>query len=133
MGPPNVFAGLAVNLLVPLMGIFGFRLLCREMYKSEIPFPPYISYFVLFSAFGGWLLVILTNLFWVWSGMASLGVFFLVLIGPFVTAGVALSLYGRRELSNFHLSAFIASIAYTFLMVVLLIACIGFGPNGIAK
>jgi hypothetical protein len=65
--------------------------------------------------------------------MASLGVFFLVLIVPFVTAGVALSQYSQRELSKFHMSAFIASIAYTVLMVVLLVACIGFGPNGVVK
>jgi hypothetical protein len=133
MHEPNILAGIAVNFLVPILGIILFMFVCRRMWKIKVPSPPVISYFILFGAFGGWLVVILTGLFWVWSGMASLGVFFLVLIVPFVTAGVALSQYSQRELSKFHMSAFIASIAYTVLMVVLLVACIGFGPNGVVK
>jgi hypothetical protein len=130
MREPNILAGIAVNVLVPILGIIVFRFLCRRMWQAKIPSPPFISYFILFGAFGGWLVVILTDWFWVWSGMASIGVFFLVLIVPFITAGVALSLYGRRSLSKFHLNAFVASIGYTALMLALLIACIGFGPNG---
>ena len=35
--------------------------------------------------------MVLTALFWKWSGMASIGVFGLVLVAPFVTAALALS------------------------------------------
>ena len=57
-------------------------------------------------------MVVLTALFWQWSGLASLGVAALILVAPFATAGVALSLRKRRALSAFHRSAYLASIFY---------------------
>jgi hypothetical protein len=81
------------------------------------PTPPFLSYFILFATFGGWLMVGLTALFWKWSGMASLGVFSLVLVAPFVTAGAAFSLRSRHTLSGFHRNAYIASVAYSALML----------------
>jgi hypothetical protein len=104
---------IGVNLLVPLLGVVAFALLCRRMQRRDIQSPPYFSYFILFATFGGWLMVCLTALFWKWSGMASLGVFSLMLVAPFLTAGIAFSLRNRRSLSAFHRSAYVASIAYS--------------------
>jgi len=109
----NWVAAVGIHLLVLLLGMIVFALLCRRMRRTHIPSPPFVSYFILFATFGGWLMVCLTALFWNWSGMASLGVFSLILVAPFVTAGVAFSLRNRRTLSAFHRSAYVASLAYS--------------------
>ena len=89
------------------------------MLRTHIQSPLFFYYFILFATYGGWLMVLLTALFWEWSG-ASLGVFYLVLVAPFVTAGVTFSLRGSYALSVFHRVAYIASMAYSGLMVVTL-------------
>jgi hypothetical protein len=113
-------AAIGVNFLVPLLGVIALALLCRRMRRAQVQSPPFFSYFILFAAFGGWLVVGLTALFWKWSGMASLGVFSLILVAPFVTAEVALSLRNRRAFSAFHQSAYVASIAYSALTLMTL-------------
>jgi hypothetical protein len=114
----KIIAAIGVNLVIPLLGVIAYGLLCRRMWRMQIASPPFLSYFILFATFGGWLMVLLTALFWEWSGMASLGVFYLVLIAPFLTAFLAWKLNGRRALSGFHQSAFVASISYSCLIVV---------------
>ncbi len=57
--------------------------------------------------------------------MHSIGVFYLVLVAPIVTAGVALSLHRYYGLSFFHRAAYITSIAYSGLMLVTLMVWIG--------
>jgi fructose-specific phosphotransferase system IIC component len=109
----NWVAAIGIYFFIPLLGVIVFALLCRWMRRTHLQSPPFLSYFILFATFGGWLLVCLTALFWKWSGMASLGVFSLVLVAPFVTAGVAFSLRSRRALSGFHRYAYIASVAYS--------------------
>jgi hypothetical protein len=111
-------AAIGINFLLPMLGVIVFGLLCRRMQRTHIPSPPFFSYFVLFATFGGWLMVFLTALFWKWSGMASLGVLSLILVAPFVTAGAAFSLRNRCALSDFHQSAYMASVAYSALTLV---------------
>jgi hypothetical protein len=115
---PHVIVGIGVNIVVPLLGLIAFVLLCRKMRHANIESPPVFYFFILFATCGGWLMVLLTALFWEWSGMASLGVFYLVLVAPFVTAGIAFSLRRRRALSVFHRAAYVASVVYSGLMVV---------------
>ena len=107
-----MIAFIGIHVLVPLLGLTVLALLCRRMQRTHIQSPPFLSWLVLFATFGGWLMVCLTALFWQWSGMASLGVAMLVLVAPFVTAGVAISLRSRQTLSTFHRGAYFASIAY---------------------
>jgi hypothetical protein len=116
----KVVAAIGVNILVPLLGVIVFALLCRRMWRKHVQSPPFFSYFILFATFGGWLVVLLTALFWEWSGMASLGVFYLVFVAPFVTAGVAFSLRRCLALSIFHRVAYIASMVYSGLMLITL-------------
>ena len=114
--------GLCVNLLPPLVGLLGFTFLCISMRRANILSPPFISYLLLFVMYGGWLLVLLTSIFWKWSGMASLGVLFLVLVAPFVTAFLGWRLYQRRCLSRFHRAAFVASVSYTCVIILAVVA-----------
>ena len=125
MALSKVLTAVAIHLLVPFVGAIAFLLLCRRMSRADISSPPYFSWFVLFGTFGGWLLVVLTALFWEWSGMASIGVFGLVLVAPFVTAALALSLRTRRALSRFHQGAFATSAAYSGLMLVIVLSWLG--------
>jgi hypothetical protein len=48
--------------------------------------PPVVPFFVLFFTLGGWLLVLLTAWFSEWSGLASLGMSYLIFIAPVLTA-----------------------------------------------
>jgi len=118
-------AAIGVNILVPLLGVILFVLLCRRIRRARIQPPPFGQYFILFVAYGGWLMVLLTALFWEWSGIASLGFFYLVLIAPFLTAGAAFSLRRRYASSVFHRVAFIASLVYSGLMVVTIAVWLG--------
>ena len=112
--------GIVVNLVVPLIGVGIYLRLCRKMWRSQIQSPPFISYFFLFVNFGGCLLIVLTALFWEWSGMASLGFCYLLLVSPFVSGAIAWTLYRRREISRFHRAGYVAGLVYEVLVVVLL-------------
>jgi hypothetical protein len=120
MSVSKIIAEIGVNLLAPLLGVLVYVLLCRRMQRANIQSPPGVQYALLFLTYGGWLLVLLTSLFWEWSGMASLGVFYLVLAAPFIMAGAAFSLRRSYGLSVFHRVAFISSIVYSALAVIAL-------------
>jgi hypothetical protein len=116
----KIIAGIGVNILVPLLGIIIFVLVCRRMWGMHVQSPPFFAYFIFFATFGGWLVVFLTGLFWEWSGMASLGVFYLLFVAPFLTAGAAFSLRRRHALSIFHRVAYIANMIYSGLAMITL-------------
>jgi hypothetical protein len=80
--------------------------------------PPAVPFFVLFFTLGGWLLVLLTAWFWEWSGLASLGMLYLIFIAPVLTAVLSWRLRAQRNLSKFHTCAFYLSGAYTCFIVV---------------
>lgn len=125
MTPVEIVTGITIHLLVPLIGVALFVSLCLYMRRVGIPSPPTATFFMLFFAGGGWLLVALTALFWEWSGMASLGVFFLVLAMPWVTAVAAWRLHSKRSLSSVHRVAFVGSLGYSGLMLGLMLAWTG--------
>jgi hypothetical protein len=112
----TLLTAIAIHSFVPFAGLVAFVLLCRRMWQSNIPSPPYLAWFVLFATFGGWLLVALTALFWEWSGMASIGILALAFVAPLMTTAVAWRLRTGRALSHFHRRAFAASAAYSVVM-----------------
>jgi hypothetical protein len=93
-----------IHLIVPLTGLAAFYFLTRKIRSDGIADPTLIiSLFLMFATFGGLLLVALTRLFWFWSGMASLGTFYLILGAPFVMGVISyLNFKGRHE-SVYHL------------------------------
>src|SRR6185437_1996033 len=54
----------------------------------------------------------LTALFWKWSGMATLGLAYLILAAPILTLGLAVALYRRPRISSYHTAAFWMSVGY---------------------
>ena len=106
-----------VNFVVPLVGVGIFLRLRERMRDQQIERPPIVALFIIFATYGGLLMVILTVLFWRWSGMASLGVFYLVLVAPVAMIVLAIMLYRERRLSPYHLGSFIASGVYPCVVV----------------
>ena len=118
MPVPKIIAAVGVNILVPLLGVIVFILLCRRMKRTHIQSPPFLYYFILFATYGGWLMVLLTALFWEWSGMASFGMLYLLLVAPVLTGVMFWKLRSKRTLSTFHQCAFLLSGAYTCFVIV---------------
>lgn len=113
--------GILMHVFFPVLVLYAFAELRWSMEEKEIESPPTGYLLVLLVTYGGWLMVGLTAFFWYWSGMASLGLLYLVLVAPFVTLVMAIMLYRRRGESAFHRAAFLASVAYTCVVGCLII------------
>jgi hypothetical protein len=125
MTQSQIAKALAIHIAVPLLGVVLFLLLCSRMKRAGVTAPPFVPWFILFFSIGGWLLVALTALYWEWSGMASLGVSFLILVAPCLTVASAWWLHRKRSVSAFHCFAFLGSIGYSGLMFVLVLTWAG--------
>jgi hypothetical protein len=113
----ELIRAIVVNFVVPLVGLGLFLRLRERMHDQQIERPPVVPLFIIFATYGGLLMVVLTVLFWRWSGMASLGVFYLVLIAPIAMTVLAVILYRKRRLSPYHFGSFIASGVYPCVIV----------------
>ena len=80
----EVVAAVSIHLLIPVLGLVMFVLLIRFMHRTNVPDPPSVEYSGLFTIIGGWLLIVLTDLFWLWSGMASIGMGYLLIMAPII-------------------------------------------------
>jgi hypothetical protein len=76
---------------------------------------------ILFFTYGGWLLVLLTVSLWYWSGLALLGLIYLMVVAPIVLIGLAVYLRPRRTKSPFHRAAFAASAGYVIIPAAVLV------------
>jgi hypothetical protein len=109
---------LFIYVVTPIVGLLAYWALLRKMRNVNVVSPPEIPFFILFFTLGGCLTVLLTVWFWEWSGLASLGVFYLIFIAPALTAFFSWRLRVDRTRSKFHAWAFYLSVAYTCLIVV---------------
>lgn len=112
----EIIIALLIHLIIPALGLFLFLKLISKMKLENIISPPILEYFIIFSTYGGLLLVILTSLFWKWSGLASLGTFYLLLGAPFLLGFIAHQQYKKRKISKYHFKAFQISILYFILV-----------------
>jgi hypothetical protein len=103
---------LIIYLFIPLFGLFSYLRLIRRAEKEKINNLPKLELFILFSTYGGLLLVVLTQIFWEWSGMASLGMIYLVIFAPITMAVTAALNFKKRFLSKYHLCVYRASLLY---------------------
>jgi hypothetical protein len=101
-----------IHAVVPFAGVALFLELRQKMLEADIEEPPTVALFILFATYGGWIVVILTLLFWYWSGMATLGFAYLMLAAPIVTLGLATAFYRRRRLSGYHAAGFWLNAVY---------------------
>lgn len=70
------WVGTVVNFVPPPLGLAHYLVLRRRMADRRLRWLAFWCYF----AYGGLLELLLTDLFWYWSGAASLGFAFLVFI-----------------------------------------------------
>lgn len=118
MSASEIITAITIHLLVPAAGVVGYLLLCRRLLATGASFLFLAQLLLLFVCYGGGLLVVLTSLFWEWSGMASVGCFFLMLGAPVLLLPVSISL--RKARASFaHRVAFRACMIYYFLLLAL--------------
>lgn len=84
MSTPEIAKFLIIHIVVPILGVVMYFWLLRRMYKQGLKDPPVAGLFIIFLNYGALLVQMLTSLFWYWSGMASLGAFYLVLAAHFL-------------------------------------------------
>lgn len=118
MNASEIITAITIHLLVPATGVAGYLLLCRRLLANGASFLFLAQLFLLFVCYGGVLLVILTSLFWKWSGMASVGCFFLMLGAPVLLLPVSISLWKSRS-SFAHRMAFRACMTYYLFLLAL--------------
>ncbi len=90
-----------IHVIVPLMGLGLFLTLINKMIKERVTNPPTIELLIIFGTYGGLLMVSLTTFFWKWSGLASLGTFYLVIGAPFVMGLICYRNYRLRLESKY--------------------------------
>ncbi len=101
-----------IHLAVPAAGLAVYLRLRRRMRESGVQNPPDVALFILFMTYGGWLMIVLTALFWYASGMLLLGLVYLMFVAPVVMIVMAVRLYPQRKVSRYHRGSFLASAAY---------------------
>jgi hypothetical protein len=107
--------GIFIHLVVPVAGVLAFLKICLDIRKKEIPDPPYFPIFALFFGYGGWLMQLLTLLYWYVSGMMILGLLFLLFAMPLVVIGCIVWVRPKRELSKYHAYTLKGSYGYLIL------------------
>jgi len=119
--------GITIHILIPLIGFLYFIHFRNRMKNENIQKAPTLELFVVFATYGALLIVVLTKLFWNWSGMASLGVFYLVLVAPIMMGVIS---YRNRKIkmnTKYHKWIYSSGILYFVVapLVFLLLFLIG--------
>ncbi len=121
MAALETFTGLLIHVVIPLIGIMAYRNLVRKIKRENIPEPPIWSLFFVFATYGSLLVMILSSFMGHWSGMASLGAAYLVLVAPFIMGLVVLRIYEFKPLSKYHRAVFKAAALYFVILPILLL------------
>ncbi|MBK7221868.1 MAG: hypothetical protein IPH94_11260 [Saprospiraceae bacterium] len=111
-----------IHFAIPVFGIFIFIKLLIKMKKEAIPDAPVVQLFLLFGNYGVLLILILTSVMWKWSGMASIGAFGTVTIGPILAGICAFSVYKNRKLTRYHKLTYKLSIGYLGFVLLLILS-----------
>ncbi len=101
-----------VHLIIPGVGLWVYRRLCKLMRDNNTSHPPCIPLLAVFVVYGGWLMIFLTLQLWYWSGMALLGAAFLMFVAPIIMLALSVMLFLSRKMSPYHSGLFIASAFY---------------------
>ena len=85
----EIIIALIIHFIIPLIGLISYKKLTKRMKSENLSKSSNLELFIIFFTYGGLLLVVLTSLFWKWSGMSSLGFLYLILIAPFLMGMIA--------------------------------------------
>jgi hypothetical protein len=108
----EIIIALTIHLLLPLIGLNYFIQVRKRIKNEEVQNAPIIELFIIFATYGGLLLVTLTTLFWKWSGMASLGSFYLILGAPIAMGIISYRHRKTRKDSKYHKWTYLLGILY---------------------
>lgn len=106
------FLALIIYLVLPLVGLLYFIKTNRTMHEDGVVNGPSMEMFIIFATYGGLLLVSLTTIFWKWSGLASLGFFYLILAAPILMTIISVRHRKTRKTSKYHRFVFLSSLLY---------------------
>lgn len=112
MTATEVLTALVIHLIFPLAGLLYFLWIRKQMKKENVPNAPVIELFIIFLTYGGLLLVTFTTLFWQWSGLASLGTFYLILAAPILMGIIAYRNRAKRTISKYHKWSYLSGLFY---------------------
>jgi uncharacterized membrane protein SirB2 len=112
MTSKDIIIALTIYFVVPSAGLLSFLRLKRRMKTENIPNAPVPELFMVFLTYGGLLLVVLTQLLWEWSGMASLGTFYLILGAPAVMGVIAFRHRRTKTVSKYHRWTYLSGLFY---------------------
>ena len=129
MSTKEILTAIVIHLLVPLIGILLFVKIRSNMYKKAVRDAPLMELLILFISYGGLLLLSLTSMYWKWSGMASLGTIYLIIVSPIAMAFVFYRQYKLRKISIYHYGVLIFSVAYYLIAPLVLYLLIKNSPN----
>jgi hypothetical protein len=117
----NLASAVIIHIIVPIVGIVLFRWLKTQMYQTQQLVVSDLELALVLISYGGWVMVVLTKLFWYWSGAASLSLFYLLFIAPIIMLYLAWRLFRRRNQSSIHTGYFVACAGYILVPVSALI------------
>ncbi len=112
MSTVDTIIAVLIHLVVPLAGLLTYMGLVRRIKKENVVDPPVLDLFLIFATYGGLLLVVLTSLMWKWSALASLGTFYLILVGPIFMGYIAYKNRNRIMESKYHMWTYKSGLLY---------------------
>jgi len=112
MSTLQIITAIAINFIVPILGVIIFFKLVKKMRREKILNPPIFELFIVFATYGGLLIVALTTLFWEWSGLASLGILYLIIPAPIIMVIIAFRNYKLRQTSSYRNILFKVALLY---------------------
>ena len=124
----DIITAFIIHITVPAIGLLAYLALVYQIRKEKTEDPPIIEFFLIFATYGALLVMILTALFWRSSGMASLGVFYLVFGAPFVMGVIAYRNRKKRQLSKYHLWSFRSGIWYLVIIPLMILSIMMIEP-----
>lgn len=108
----EVLINLMTYCAVPVTAWCLYMRLYRRMEAKAVIEPPDIQFFLIFTVYGGWLMVFFILLARAWSDIMFLVLVYLIFVAPILMLCVAISLMQRFRLSLYHVGAFTASGIY---------------------
>lgn len=108
----NILVFLFIHLLVPMGGVIAYLRLMAKLKSLNLSGSLDIYFFLIFFTYGGLLMVLLTDIMWKWSAIASLGTFYLLLPAPILMALTAFNNKKVKSVSKYHLFVFRAGFLY---------------------
>ena len=112
-----------IYLILPLIGLLIYVSIIKKI-KIETDFNFHLL--LTFVTYGGLLLTILTTVFLKWSGLASLGVFYLIIVAPIVMGAIAYKNYKYKEASIYYKWIYRLGLIYPFLIILLMLLALMF-------